>query len=310
MVMACIEIPELCSLITPLPENGDPWFGILSLFFGHNRRGMPYHLIPLPSSGCIRGTNHYYHSIDIETQTLRAMCENCMSVEIKDAAKEFWRLTEIQEIKLLHMNCEGCEWEFFKKWIDTGILENVDIVQYSLHYLPLNQDIAVIKEKYCELHESLDKTHILEFGIPFGWQRWIKNKNSSKGFRHNCQEFVLQNLPINAAGNMKVHHDEAVTGKWNENDRWREFPFPLEGSAMYVGANTDGADGKRLLLDHPNLVLHVYEPVPLFFHELVNRWKQVPCRRAKLYNYGLGYNNRTVILNPTDVQGQSTFIMK
>merc|ERR1712142_1430885 len=68
------------------------------------------------------------------------------------------------------------------------------------------------------------------------------------------------------------------------------------GTVVYVGANTRGMDGK-VLLDICNCTIHMYEPVPQYFAQLVTLWDKFKDEfgyNATLYNYGLGGNDRSI----------------
>jgi FkbM family methyltransferase len=129
-----------------------------------------------------------------------------------------------------------------------------------------------------------------------------------------CYKLASDNLPRNAIGAMAVHHWDAGSPKWNELDRWRPFHRAMDVGAMYIGANADGSDGVRLLREHPNLKLHVYEPVPEFFEHLMTQYGALQLlteeQTTRMHNYGLGADNRTVWLRQADINGQSTFIME
>ena len=59
--------------------------------------------------------------------------------------------------------------------------------------------------------------------------------------------------------------------------------------------------------------LHIYEPVPDFYKNLENVWRdhsESNQWRVEVHNYGLGDSTRTVLLAPEDLQGQGTFGMK
>ena len=59
--------------------------------------------------------------------------------------------------------------------------------------------------------------------------------------------------------------------------------------------------------------MHIYEPVPDFYKNLEKVWSDHRATnqwRVTVHNSGLGDSNRTVLLSPTDLQGQGTFGMK
>lgn len=128
-----------------------------------------------------------------------------------------------------------------------------------------------------------------------------------------CIKLVTENLPLNSQGQMAVHHGAAGSYKFNDGDRWRPFPITLNTVALYIGANTDGADGVWLLKEFPGLKLHVYEPVPQFFEQLLANYRVAgiltDAQQRHMHDYGLGQGYRTIFLDHASIVGQATFIM-
>ena len=63
---------------------------------------------------------------------------------------------------------------------------------------------------------------------------------------------------------------------------------------VYVGANTEGRDGKTIM-DMFGCSIHIYEPVPLFNVELSKLWdgyRRELGYNATVHRYGLGGSNR------------------
>ncbi len=77
-----------------------------------------------------------------------------------------------QRIDLLHMNCEGCEWEALTRLVETNMLQYIGVLQVSFH----NYGVAGIGDllpKYCLIREALEQTHHKVEAIPFAWERWV-----------------------------------------------------------------------------------------------------------------------------------------
>ncbi len=74
------------------------------------------------------------------------------------------------ELTLLHMNCEGCEYEVLERLIDTDLIKHVRYLQFETHRPKSIQ--STIAERYCSVQEKLNNTHNREFGIPWAWERW------------------------------------------------------------------------------------------------------------------------------------------
>jgi hypothetical protein len=76
-----------------------------------------------------------------------------------------------------------------------------------------------------------------------------------------CLKELASNMPINAQGEMKAHHWDARTPKWNEQNRWDPMGLEAPCTIWYIGGNTHGHDGVRLQNDYPCSIV-VFEPVP------------------------------------------------
>jgi len=124
---------------------------------------------------------------------------------------------------------------------------------------------------------------------------------------------VCCNLPYNYnKKTIAVHHFSAQTGKWNEQQRFANLGLNKKSKVVYVGANNRGGDGGKIL-EMFNCTIHMYEPVPRFYEELVTHWaryKKELGYDASLHNYGMGRDNRTIFLSGEDLKGQGTFGME
>jgi len=78
---------------------------------------------------------------------------------------------EITTVDLLHVNCEGCEWEMFENLIETGVMQTIRSMQFSSHYFSPDQ-VPNLLARYCKIKEHLSKTHYMVYGQSFGWERW------------------------------------------------------------------------------------------------------------------------------------------
>ncbi|CAF1163046.1 unnamed protein product [Adineta steineri] len=76
------------------------------------------------------------------------------------------------ELNLLHMNCEGCEYDVIERLYETNLIKYIRIIQFASHRL--NSLRQIINHKYCCLQQSLTNTHKLIFSIPWAWERWIR----------------------------------------------------------------------------------------------------------------------------------------
>lgn len=124
----------------------------------------------------------------------------------------------------------------------------------------------------------------------------------------SCELKVMHDLPRDSTGAMQAHHWDARSPKWNEEDRWHPLPEPVQGVVLYVGGNTEGADGVHLKKEYPQIELHVYEPVPVFCAHLRTHYMHLGIE-AQVHCVGLGMGNHTFRVDAADIKGQSTYIM-
>ena len=81
-------------------------------------------------------------------------------------------------IDLIHVNCEGCEWEMLRELVRSGLAAKVQVVQFGTHFF---HEISDIGRKYCEIDSGLSKTHSAAFQQPFGWERWVLKPELKSG---------------------------------------------------------------------------------------------------------------------------------
>ena len=75
------------------------------------------------------------------------------------------------QLTVLHVNCEGCEYDVLERLVDTSLIKYIRYVQFGSHR-PVSIQ-STIAERYCSLQEKLNKTHRMEYGLPWGWERWV-----------------------------------------------------------------------------------------------------------------------------------------
>lgn len=125
----------------------------------------------------------------------------------------------------------------------------------------------------------------------------------------SCMNDVGKNLPISTSGKILAHHWVAGTGRWNEDIRFYPFPKSLSQSPLIldIGGHVAASDSERFLEIFPAAKIHIYEPVPVFFSELKQRWIGRSC--CTVHNFGMGGSARSVSLRVSDLAGQSTYVM-
>jgi FkbM family methyltransferase len=102
-----------------------------------------------------------------------------LKIHIADAKEEMddhLRRQDGKPVDILHMNCEGCEWEMLTRLMDADMLQYVKMLQVSFHNYS-EKGIGYLLPQYCLIHEHLMRTHDKVFAVPFAWERWsLKQK--------------------------------------------------------------------------------------------------------------------------------------
>merc|ERR1711874_127156 len=93
---------------------------------------------------------------------------NDSKLHIIEASKGFQHVTDHQ-LDLLHINCEGCEYELLENIIENNLHRKIKIIQFGSHFFA---QIARLTERYCNIREKLSETHVKIYGQSFGWERW------------------------------------------------------------------------------------------------------------------------------------------
>ena len=143
--------------------------------------------------------------IQAQTSNPRSRERSRLTVPIKT-----WRdfQTKFSIINLLHLNCEGCEFDALEGLIDTDFVKRVQNIfvqvpndtswvilpqlgfhiHCSLHaYLDQfhGHDNPAKHEQRCHLHELLRRTHTLHLNVPFLWETWRLRAPDDEFHRHN-----------------------------------------------------------------------------------------------------------------------------
>ena len=102
-------------------------------------------------------------------------------MRIVDGAAEMTALAPLPSslIDILHINCEGCEWELLSRLADVaGSFERINVLQVSFHNYG-NDGIGALLPQYCTIREALRRTHEPVSLVPFGWERWVRKDTAS-----------------------------------------------------------------------------------------------------------------------------------
>jgi hypothetical protein len=99
-----------------------------------------------------------------------------MEIDIHDMGKllEELQLSGLNDVSLLHMNCEGCEFDVLESLISQNLLVNFPSIKFDVHYADfLESDInPKLLDRYCRIQYELSKRFKLVAGVPFLKERW------------------------------------------------------------------------------------------------------------------------------------------
>ena len=95
---------------------------------------------------------------------------NKIRLEIIEASAAFNNVTGgTGDLDLLHVNCEGCEYEMLENIIKSGLHWKIKIIQFGTHFFP---EVPRLTERYCAIRSELSKSHQMVYGTAFAWERW------------------------------------------------------------------------------------------------------------------------------------------
>ena len=130
-----------------------------------------------------------------------------------------------------------------------------------------------------------------------------------------CLTNTLQHLPIGRGRKPRekrigrdmafAHHYDAGNDEfWNEGIRFVDMMELKKApcSIWEIGAHTRASDSRHFSSQYPICKLHAYEPNPIYFAELKERWENEP--RMSLHNYGLGAQNSTYLIDRENSEAQ------
>ena len=73
-------------------------------------------------------------------------------LEIIEASAAFNNVTGgTGDLELLHVNCEGCEYEMLENIIKSGLHWKIKIIQFGTHFFP---EVPRLTERFCDMHKK------------------------------------------------------------------------------------------------------------------------------------------------------------
>ena len=73
---------------------------------------------------------------------------------------------------LLHLNCEGCEWDLLFEGLETRFIQSIPVIQSGWHNY--GDKLGTRVWQLCDIRRQLHRTHRLTSGVAFGWDRWTR----------------------------------------------------------------------------------------------------------------------------------------
>tara|TARA_B100001059_G_scaffold198435_1_gene204282 strand:+ start:40 stop:858 length:819 start_codon:yes stop_codon:yes gene_type:complete len=79
---------------------------------------------------------------------------------------------------MLHMNCEGCEYETIEALAAAHLLRHFDVIQFGTHLYPTAiNGVTEIVPQYCKARKALELARFSMWqGKSFAWERWVLDK--------------------------------------------------------------------------------------------------------------------------------------
>eukprot|EP00727_Mastigamoeba_balamuthi_P010174 m51a1_g578 hypothetical protein (303) ;mRNA; f:550608-551516 len=101
-----------------------------------------------------------------------------VEVSTRDVVSEMYRLFGSDPhwtVDLLHSNCEGCEYSVFDMLHKHGLLSRFSVLQFGTHHPRPGAGVTDPVARWCFMHQYMQKTHDLCWGIPGSWERWVRH---------------------------------------------------------------------------------------------------------------------------------------
>ena len=143
----------------------------------------------------INKSNVLADGTSLTKQNLESCHENdidsteCIYIEIEDVSESLksLNLDKLNDISLLHMNCEGCEFDVLESLIEHDMLKNIPNLIIHTHYADYLQDEIDygLIDRFCRIQYELSKLHKRIYGHPFLQERWDRDDNATVILRFN-----------------------------------------------------------------------------------------------------------------------------
>jgi FkbM family methyltransferase len=105
-------------------------------------------------------------------------CDNLVTLPVRrgsHAISQILQLSGKNEIGLLTVNCEGCEYGLFESLIEDNLFHKINIIQYSRHLL---KTVPLLLPRSCRIQEHLAMHHYVKYEYPFVWESWYLKPNT------------------------------------------------------------------------------------------------------------------------------------
>lgn len=142
---------------------------------------------------------------------------------------DVWKDLGSPHIDLLHVNCEGCEWELWETMLHYNIIDHIDIVQFGTHWF---KAIKNIQSRYCNIHANMSKTHDVAFSQAFGWERWTRRKRQLQQLKKDKPTCAV----VFSSGSLLKHNYGKEIDKYENVYRFNLIK--TKGYEKHVGSKT------------------------------------------------------------------------
>jgi FkbM family methyltransferase len=97
------------------------------------------------------------------------------TVQIYDVL-DLWKQLSLNEVSLLKLNVEGCEYEILDRLISTELIRMVRTLLVQFHRVDKSSD-----QRICSIHSRLRETHQLIWQYRYVWERWDRLEAGARG---------------------------------------------------------------------------------------------------------------------------------
>lgn len=107
-------------------------------------------------------------SIGADSSSTFLAAGNRVEIEFRDI-KGFIATSNLNQVDLLKVNCEGGEYELLERMIECDLHEGITDLQIQFHEIENHS-----RHRRAAIQHALSKTHNLTYDFPFLWENWCR----------------------------------------------------------------------------------------------------------------------------------------